>query len=201
MNHIYEKGTSDITLLLLHGTGGNERDLLPIGKMIDPDANLLGVRGNVLENGMPRFFRRLREGVFDEKDLIERTDELKTFLDEAAKELHFDRSRVVAIGYSNGANIAGSLLFRHEHVLKGAILHHPMVPFRNRKLPDMTGLPVFIGAGKTDPLCPPQESSELAGYFTNAGAKVLLHWEGGGHQLTHGEIEKAKIWYEKHIKA
>lgn len=83
MNYIYEKGDSDLTLLLLHGTGGNERDLLPIGKMIDPDANLLGVRGNVLENGMPRFFRRLREGVFDEKDLIERTDELKTFLDEA----------------------------------------------------------------------------------------------------------------------
>lgn len=105
----------------------------------------------MLENGMPRFFRRLREGVFDEKDLIDRTDELKAFLDEAANEFHFDRSRVVAIGYSNGANIAGSLLFRHERVLKGAILHHPMVPFRNRKLPDMTGLPVFIGAGKTDP--------------------------------------------------
>ncbi|MBU8681899.1 alpha/beta hydrolase [Bacillus haynesii] len=201
MNHIYEKGNSDLTLLLLHGTGGNEHDLLPIGRMIDPDANLLGVRGNVLENGMPRFFKRLREGVFDEKDLIERTDELKTFLDEAAKELHFDRNRVVAIGYSNGANIAGSLLFRHENVLKGAILHHPMVPFRNRKLPDMTDLPVFIGAGKTDPLCPPEESSELAGYFTNAGAQVLLHWEGGGHQLTHSEIEQAKIWYEKHIKA
>ncbi|MCY8378521.1 alpha/beta hydrolase [Bacillus haynesii] len=201
MNHIYEKGNSDLTLLLLHGTGGNEHDLLPIGRMIDPDANLLGVRGNVLENGMPRFFKRLREGVFDEKDLIERTDELKTFLDEAAKELHFDRNRVVAIGYSNGANIAGSLLFRHEHVLKGTILHHPMVPFRNRKLPDMTDLPVFIGAGKTDPLCPPEESSELAGYFTNAGAQVLLHWEGGGHQLTHSEIEQAKIWYEKHIKA
>ncbi|WP_345825592.1 alpha/beta hydrolase [Bacillus paralicheniformis] len=201
MKHIYEKGNSDTTLLLLHGTGGNEHDLLPIGRMIDSDANLLGVRGNVLENGMPRFFRRLREGVFDEKDLIDRTDELKAFLDEAANEFHFDRSRVVAIGYSNGANIAGSLLFRHERVLKGAILHHPMVPFRNRKLPDMTGLPVFIGAGKTDPLCPPQESSELAGYFTNAGAQVLLHWESGGHQLTHSEIDQAKIWYEKHIKA
>ncbi|QHZ47302.1 alpha/beta hydrolase [Bacillus sp. NSP9.1] len=201
MNHIFERGQSDVTLLLLHGTGGNEHDLLPIGRMIDPHANLLGVRGKVLENGMPRFFKRLREGVFDENDLIARTDELKTFLDQAAEELEFDRNQVVAVGYSNGANIAASLLFLHEHVLKGAVLHHPMVPLRNRKLPDMAGIPVFIGAGQTDPLCPPQESDELAGYFKNAGADVELHWEEGGHQLTHREIEQAKNWYETHLKA
>ncbi|MED2945105.1 alpha/beta hydrolase [Bacillus swezeyi] len=201
MNHIFERGQSDVTLLLLHGTGGNEHDLLPIGRMIDPNANLLGVRGNVLENGMPRFFKRLKEGVFDEKDLMKRTEELNAFLDQAAKELEFDRRQVVAVGYSNGANIAGSMLFLYEHALKGAVLHHPMVPLRNQKLPDMTGISIFIGAGKTDPLCPPQESNELAGYFKNAAADVFLHWEDGGHQLTHHEIEEAKIWYETHLKA
>nr|WP_206702768.1 alpha/beta hydrolase [Bacillus sonorensis] len=187
--------------MLLHGTGGNEHDLLPIGRMIDPRANLLGVRGNVLENGMPRFFKRLREGVFDVEDLIERTDELKAFLDQAAKELEFDRGQVVAVGYSNGANIAGGLLFRHKQVLKGAILHHPMVPFRNAALPDMTGVPVFIGAGKMDPLCPPEETNELEDLFKSAGADVLLHWEDGGHQLARREMEQAKSWYETYIIA
>ncbi|KKB74989.1 MULTISPECIES: alpha/beta hydrolase [Bacillus] len=201
MNHIFERGQSDVTLLLLHGTGGNEHDLLPIGRMVDPDANLLGVRGNVLENGMPRFFKRLREGVFDLEDLFERTEELKAFLDQAAKELEFARDKVVAIGYSNGANIAGSLLFRHGQALKGAILHHPMVPFRNTALPDMTGVPIYIGAGKMDPLCPPDETKELESLFKKAGADVSLYWEDGGHQLTHREIEQAKSWYETHIKA
>src|SRR5690625_4293097 len=118
VKHIFEKGhnRNKRTFLLLHGTGGTERDLLPLAHMIDPDANILSVRGKVLENGMPRFFRRLSEGVFDEEDLIYRTEELKQFLDDAAQTYNFDRQQVYAIGYSNGANIAASLLFHYESI-------------------------------------------------------------------------------------
>ncbi|MDR4226009.1 alpha/beta hydrolase [Bacillus mojavensis] len=196
MKHIFEKGTSDNVLLLLHGTGGNEHDLLSLGRFIDPDAHLLGVRGSVLENGMPRFFKRLSEGVFDEKDLVERTKELKDFIDEAAQTHQFDQSRVIAVGYSNGANIAASLLFHYADVLKGAILHHPMVPIRGLELPDMTGLPVFIGAGKYDPLCTKEESEELHRCLLDSGASASVFWQDGGHQLTQHEAEQARQWYK-----
>ena len=136
MKHVFQKGkdASKPTLLLLHGTGGNELDLLPLAERIDREASVLSVRGNVLENGMPRFFRRLAEGIFDEEDLVFRTKELNEFLNEAAKTYEFDRDNIVAIGYSNGANIAASLLFHYENALKGAILHHPMVPRRGIEL-------------------------------------------------------------------
>jgi len=197
MKHIFQKGQDSQapTLLLLHGTGGTENDLINIGKMISPNSSLLGVRGNVLENGMPRFFRRLAEGVFDEEDLVLRTEELKQFIDDSAKEYQFDRNNVVAIGYSNGANIAGSLLFHYQDSLKGAILFHPMVPRRGIELPGLSGTSVFIGAGKNDPLCPPQESNDLMELLQNAGAQVQVHWENHGHQLTRGEVEKAAEWF------
>jgi len=197
MKHIFQKGQDSQapTLLLLHGTGGTENDLINIGKMISPNSSLLGVRGNVLENGMPRFFRRLAEGVFDEEDLVLRTEELKQFIDDSAKEYQFDRNNIVAIGYSNGANIAGSLLFHYQDSLKGAILFHPMVPRRGIELPDLSGTSVFIGAGKNDPLCPPQESNDLMELLQNAGAQVQVHWENHGHQLTRGEVEKAAEWF------
>lgn len=132
MKHIYKAGSRPDapTLLLLHGTGGNENDLIGLASLIAPGAAVLGVRGNVSENGMPRFFRRLAEGVFDEPDLIARTAELGSFLDAAAEEYGFDRANVYALGYSNGANIAASLMFHQAGVFKGAILHHPMVPLR-----------------------------------------------------------------------
>jgi phospholipase/carboxylesterase len=202
MKHIFKKGSNPKhTLLLLHGTGGTEQDLLPLGNMIDSTANVLSVRGNVLENGMPRFFRRLAEGVFDEEDLVFRTEELNNFLDEAAVEYGFDRRNIIAIGYSNGANIASSLLFHYENSLKGAILHHPMVPRRGVKLPELTNTPVFIAAGKNDPICPPQESNELKDLLSHAGAEVELHWENFGHQLTKSEIIAAKSWYNKNFNA
>src|SRR4051794_13959879 len=154
MKHIFQKGKdpSKPTLLLLHGTGGNELDLLPLAGKIDEEASFLSVRGNVLENGMPRFFRRLAEGIFDEEDLIFRTKELYEFLEDAAKKYEFDRNNVITIGYSNGANIAASLLFHYQDALKGAILHHPMVPLRGISLPDLSGTSVFIGAGTNDPI-------------------------------------------------
>jgi phospholipase/carboxylesterase len=166
MKHIFNKGQdlTKPTLLLLHGTGGNELDLLPLAGRIDDGASVLSVRGNVLENGMPRFFRRLAEGVFDIEDLIFRTKELNEFLDEAADKYGFDRDNISAIGYSNGANMAASLLFHYQNALKGAILHHPMVPRKGIDLPDLSGKSVFIAAGANDPICSPMESAELQSY-------------------------------------
>jgi phospholipase/carboxylesterase len=201
VKHIFQKGTdsSKPTLLLLHGTGGDESDLFPLAGMIDDQASVLSVRGNVLENGMPRFFRRLAEGVFDEEDLVFRTKELNEFLDEAANKYDFNRENIIAIGYSNGANIAASLLFHYQHALKGAILHHPMVPRKGIELPDLTGKSVFIAAGTNDPICSPMESTELQSLFEKANAKVELHWENRGHQLTIEEVEAASKWYKRII--
>ena len=198
MIHIFKEGndTSKPVLLLLHGTGGTENDLLPLAEMIDPDASVLSVRGSVLENGMPRFFRRLAEGVFDEADLVARTKELHEFLDEAAEKYQFNRHNIIGIGYSNGANIAGSLLFHYEDSLKGAILHHPMVPRRNIELPNLNGTQVFIAAGENDPLCSAEESRDLDELLTSAGAETAVHWEMNGHSLTQTEVEAAARWYE-----
>ncbi len=201
MKHIFQKGT-DITapvLVLFHGTGGTERDLLPLAQAISPTSSVLSVRGNVLENGMPRFFRRLAEGIFDEEDLIFRTKELYDFLDQAAVEHGFDRQNLVAIGYSNGANIAGSLLFHYPDALRGAILHHPMVPRRGIQLPDLSGIPVFIGAGQNDPICSPQETEELQKLLSEAGSTVAVHWEQAGHQLTRSEVEAAGTWFKTNL--
>lgn len=199
MQHIFEKGKDNQqpTILLLHGTGGTETDLLPLANIINPDAHVLSVRGNVLENGMPRFFRRLAEGVFDEEDLIFRTKELHEFLDEAANKYGFDRQKVIAIGYSNGANIAASLLFHYENTLAGAVLHHPMVPRRGIQLPDLTNTQVLITAGTNDPLCTAEESEDLLSLLKEAHANTQIHWENNGHQLTQTEVMAAKQWYEK----
>jgi len=201
MRHIFQQGsdTNAPVLLLLHGTGGNERDLLPLAQIISPFSSVLSVRGNVLENGMPRFFRRLAEGVFDEEDLIFRTKELNDFLDQAAAEHQFDRSNIVAVGYSNGANIAGSLLFHYKDALRGAILHHPMVPRRGIELPQLSGIPVFIGAGKNDPISPAQETEELNQLLSAAGASVELHWEHFGHQLSPSEVDAAAKWFQRNF--
>jgi phospholipase/carboxylesterase len=197
MRHIFEKGT-DVkapTLVLFHGTGGTEHDLLPLAKRISPESSVLSVRGNVLENGMPRFFRRLAEGIFDEEDLIARTKEVSEFLDQAAAQYDFDGDNTVAVGYSNGANIAGSLLFHYPDILRGAILHHPMVPRRGIKLPDLTATPIFIGAGRNDPICSAEETEELERLLSEAGASVSVHWEHYGHQLTPSEVQAAADWF------
>ncbi|WP_397539064.1 alpha/beta hydrolase [Rummeliibacillus pycnus] len=198
MKHIFKKGqdSKKPTLLLLHGTGGDELDLLPIAERIDPTASVLGVRGNVLENGMPRFFRRISEGIFDEEDLIFRTKQLNDFLDEAAEQYSFDRNNIIAIGYSNGANIAASLLFHYQNALKGAILHHPMIPRRGIKLPDLSGKSVFIAAGTNDPICAPEESTELQSLLESANASVELHWGNKGHRLSIDEVDAASQWYQ-----
>ena len=188
-----------LTLLLLHGTGGNENDLLPLGQALLPGANLLSLRGNVLENGMPRFFRRLAEGVFDQADLRLRTWELAEFLAEAADRYGFNANRVIAVGYSNGANIAASLLLRQPERLAGAVLFHPMVPFVPETLPDLKGKKVFIGAGENDPIVPVANTEELATLLEQAGAEITLHWHQGGHSLTQEEMQAAQVWLQKSL--
>ncbi|RLQ96075.1 alpha/beta hydrolase [Falsibacillus albus] len=199
MRHIFKQGEDPHApvLLLLHGTGGTEKDLLPIGSMLSPGSSVLSVRGNVSEHGMPRFFKRLAEGVFDEEDLIFRTRELNAFLLESSEKYGFDRGNLIAVGYSNGANIAGSLLFHYEDALKGAILFHPMVPRRGLKLPDLSGIRTFIGAGENDPLIPVEETNELVRLLSGADADVEMHWERNGHQLSSGEIGAARKWLEE----
>lgn len=199
-HHIFKQGNPDKpVLLLLHGTGGDEKSLLFLGESIDPEASILSVRGNLSEGGMNRFFRRLAEGVFDEADLDFRTKELVTFLDKASKEYRFNRQNIVAIGYSNGANIAGSMIYSFKDTVKGAILHHPMVPFHNRELPDLHNVPVFIGAGTNDPLCAPAESIELKTTLEGAGSDVSIYWGNDGHSLTNEEVTAAQAWYNRNF--
>lgn len=202
MEHVFIKGTNDNapTFLLLHGTGGNEKDLLGLGKAIDPEASLLGVRGSELENGMPRFFKRLGMGVFDLDNLTLRTKELADFIDEAAKKYSFNRQNVIAIGYSNGANIGANLFFEVGNVLKGAILHHPMIPRKDLEMPDLTGLKVWMGAGQNDQMVPLEQTLDLNAYLSQAGAITDVFWHNYGHQLTNDEVQAAKDWYEKNLK-
>ena len=200
MQHVYKKGTSNRTLLMLHGTGGTEQDLLGLANEIDAEANVLSLRGNVLEQGMSRFFRRIADGVFDMEDLRFRTDELYDFLAEAAANYEFDRANVIAIGYSNGANIVAAMMYYKENALRAALLHHPMIPDRKATLPALEGLDVWIGAGVNDMMCPPQESEGLQVMLTAAGASVHMDWFNYGHQLTMPEVQAAKQWYEDNFK-
>lgn len=183
-----------ITLLLLHGTGGDENDLLPLGRMLREEANLLSPRGKILENGAPRFFRRLAEGVFDHEDLINRTHELAAFVEAAVLEYGLDPERVFAAGFSNGANIAASLLLLHPGLLAGAILLRAMAPFEPETTPDLSGTPVYLAAGRSDPMIPAESTERLAELLRSAGAKVTLEWQPGGHGINRAEIEAAHEW-------
>jgi phospholipase/carboxylesterase len=185
------------TLLMLHGTGGDERDLLPLGRELWPGAALLGVRGKVLENGMPRFFRRIAEGVFDVADLKTRTDELAQFIDAASERYSFSKKKLIAVGYSNGANIAASLILLHPQYLAAAILFRPMVPFVPDVIPDLSHLSLFIGAGRRDPIVPSGQVEELGAIFENGGADVTVSWHQGGHELGDDDLHAAKTWLSK----
>jgi phospholipase/carboxylesterase len=183
------------TLLLLHGTGGNEHDLIDLGRSLAPDANLLSPRGKVSENGMPRFFRRLAEGVFDEADLIHRTHELADFVAAAAEYYGFSPDTITAVGYSNGANIAASLLFLRPGVLKDAVLLRAMVPLIPEKSPYLTGSRIFLASGLSDPILPIDNARKLASMFRDAGADLTFQEILAGHQLTSGELDAARAWF------
>jgi phospholipase/carboxylesterase/glyoxalase family protein len=185
------------TLLLLHGTGGDEHDLVPLGGL-SPGAGLLSPRGKVLENGMPRFFRRLAEGVFDVEDLRIRAAELAGFVSAAAAHYRFDPSRVIAMGFSNGANIASAMLLLRPGVLKGAVLFRAMVPL----VPDapqdapLSGTRVLISNGRIDPIVSPEETDRLARLLQQHGAEVEVHWQPAGHQLMPSDFAVAKTWLQ-----
>ncbi len=182
------------TLLLLHGTGGDEEDLLPLGRALLPGAALLSPRGKVLEHGMPRFFRRLAEGVFDQEDLARRTDELAGFVAAAGGKYGLDPRGIVAVGFSNGANIAASLLLRHPGVLRAAVLLSPMLPFEPTSPPGLAGTAVFVGAGTRDPIAPLALAERLAELLARSGADVTVHRAPAGHTVTQRELAAARAW-------
>ncbi len=188
------EGDGPITLLLLHGTGGDENALLPLGRMLDERAAFLSPRGKILENGAPRFFRRHAEGVFDHEDLVNRTHELAEFVEAAASEYGFDPGRIFAVGFSNGANIAASLLLLHPGLLAGAVLLRAMVPFEPEITPDLSEVPVYLAAGRSDQMVPPENTERLAGLLREARAEVTLDWQPGGHSIGRTEIEAARDW-------
>lgn len=197
MKHLYIEGKNTTTFLLLHGTGGTENDLIPIAKYIDQDANVLSVRGNILENGMSRFFKRIAFGVFDIDNLMEETKNLFTFLIDSSKKYKFDKHKVIALGYSNGANIALSTIFQNEKAFQSAILFHPMIPLKNYQLVNLDEMQIFIGSGNNDPMVSNEESLELCELLINHGANTKIYWTQKGHQLNQEEVEEAKIWYKK----
>ncbi len=193
--HVYRPGTDPgaPTLLLLHGTGGTEHDLLPLGEMISPGSGLLSPRGKVLEGTMPRFFRRLSEGVFDLDDVRLRSHELAVFVREAAAHYTFDATRVIAVGFSNGANIAAGVLLS-EPVLAGAILFRAMVSIVPDPLPDLSGVRILMSNGRTDSMIPAAQAEELARMFEACGADVTSEWQPGGHGLTNQDVALARAW-------
>ncbi|MFN2525179.1 MAG: alpha/beta hydrolase [Actinomycetota bacterium] len=192
--HRYIEGSDPTTLLLLHGTGGNEDDLLPLGKRLLPDAHLLSPRGKVLENGMPRFFRRLAMGVFDIEDLKTQTHALAEFIDEAAQRYDLDRDEIIAVGYSNGANIAASLLLLHPHLLRRAGLLHAMLPFEPDVPPDLSQTSVLLTGARRDPYISPEQTEALGDLLRACGAQLTMEWQPAGHELTPAEVEALSDW-------
>jgi predicted esterase len=192
--HEFVPGNSDRTLLLLHGTGGNERDLIPLGHELDPDASLLSPRGKILENGMPRFFRRLAEGVFDLEDLKTRTNELADFAAAAVRHYKLAADHMVGVGYSNGANIAASILLLRPELLRAAVLFRAMVPLVPENLPDLSSVRVWIGAGSQDPIIPTSETQRLVELLREARADVTIRFLEGGHELTREDVDAACEW-------
>lgn len=187
------------TLLLLHGTGGDGDSLLQLGQTISPTSALLSPTGRIREAGAPRFFRRLAEGVFDVEDLRLRTRELAAFVRAAVAAYELDPSRVVAVGYSNGANIAASMLLSGDSVLSGAALFRAMVPYEPLQPADLRAVPVLLCAGDSDPVATPAETTRLGEILTAAHARVDVHHEPGGHQLTMGDVRAATAWITRNF--
>ncbi len=197
--HRFEAGTSASTLLLLHGTGGNEHDLVPMAAGLAPGTHILSPRGKVLENGAPRFFRRLAMGVFDEEDLKAQAADLAQFVQDAARHYNLEASKIYALGYSNGANIAAALMLLYPKVLAGAVLLRPMLPLEVAPLPNLAGKTAFLAAGNQDAWSPRERVQALADRLEQAGAKVQLRWQQGGHQLYQEELLAVRDWLAQHL--
>ena len=189
-----EESANGETLVVLHGTGGDENDLIGIGQAIAPGAAILSPRGNVLENGAPRFFRRLAEGVFDPKEVRSRAEELARFIRAAVITYRLDPTRVFALGYSNGANVASTVMFVEPGILQGAILFRPMLVYEPTEKKDLSGSAVFISAGRMDPIVPTASVDRLVELFELAHAEVTLKWQLVGHNLVPSEVSEAADW-------
>jgi phospholipase/carboxylesterase len=189
-----EDSANGETLVVLHGTGGDENDLIGIGQAIAPGAAILSPRGNVLENGAPRFFRRLAEGVFDPKEVRSRAEELARFIRTAVITYRLDPTRVFALGYSNGANVASTVMFVEPGILQGAILFRPMLVYEPTEKRDLSGSAVFISAGRMDPIVPTASVERLVELFESAHAEVTLKWQLVGHNLVPSEVSEAANW-------
>jgi len=189
-----EDKTSAQTLVVLHGTGGDENDLIGIGQAIAPGVAILSPRGNVLENGAPRFFKRLTEGVFDPKEVRSRGEELARFIRAAISRYALNPQRIFALGYSNGANIASTVMFIEPGLLQGAILFRPMLVFEPDERPDLSGAGVFISAGRMDPIVPTTSVERLVELFEGSRAEVTLKWQLAGHNLLPSEVREAADW-------
>ncbi len=195
--HRFEPGPGPAALLALHGTGGDEADLLPLAAAVAPTCPVLSPRGRVSEQGMARFFRRLAPGVLDEDDIRLRATELRAWVAEARAHYELGGLPLVALGFSNGANMAAALMLLHPDLLAGAILLSPMAPFRVLPAADLVGRVVFIGAGRADRMIPPPEVLRLEKALTNAGADVEAFWHDRGHTLTAEEVAAAADWMER----
>jgi predicted esterase len=189
-----EDSASGETLVVLHGTGGDENDLIGIGQAVAPGAAILSPRGNVLENGAPRFFRRLAEGVFDPKEVRSRSQDLARFIRAVVVTYRLDPTRVFALGYSNGANVASTVMLIEPGVLQGAVLFRPMLVYEPIEKSDLSGSAVFISAGRMDPIVPTASVQKLANLFESAHAEVTLKWQLAGHNLVPSEVREAAEW-------
>lgn len=199
LSHVYRfipgNAPAKPPLLLLHGTGGDENDLLPLGEMVAPGASLLSPRGKVLEGGMPRFFRRLAEGVFDEDDVRRRANELADFVTDARAA--FGLAAPIALGFSNGANIAAAMLLLRPEALAGAALIRAMVPLAKPPAADLAGKPILILSGASDPIVPAANASRLAAMLQAAGAVVQHRTVPTGHGLSQADVALTKAWFEQ----
>lgn len=195
------RGTAPLTLLLLHGTGGDGDSLLQLGDAVAPGATLLSPAGKVLENGARRFFRRIAEGVFDQEDLAQRTQELAAFVRGAIDAYALDPRWLVALGFSNGAVTAASLLLSGTGVLAGAVLLRPLEPFVPVVRPELADVHVLECIGTRDPIAPPARGDALATFLMDAGADVHVHREPAGHQLTMGDVQVTREWLASHYGA
>ncbi|HRF60943.1 MAG TPA: alpha/beta hydrolase [Fimbriimonadaceae bacterium] len=182
------------TLLLLHGTGGDESSLIELGRALLPGAALLSPRGNVSELGSNRFFRRFAEGVFDVEDVVARAADLAAFVSEASAAHRFDPARVIAVGFSNGANMAASTMLLHPETLAGAILIRAQTIFAPEPLPDLTGKRVLLLSGATDPIVPLQDATRLRDLLVSCGAEVDHRIHATGHGLSQADVLAAREW-------
>jgi phospholipase/carboxylesterase len=204
LKYIYQRSNNNkaYTLLLLPGTGGDEHDMIPLASNFGDDVHVLSVRGNVEEHGMPRFFRRLSMGVFDEEDLHFRTHELVHFLRNLAQEKHFDVNKLIALGYSNGANIAGAMLMLYPELLAGALLFRPMQPFLAVEdgFETQRQAPVLMGTGRQDLTINPVDTRRYAELLSANGFQVSTYKINAGHQLVPEDITRSVQWFRENFQ-